>query len=60
MLEKQPPQVLKTQTKFTATGRLLAGSKIGVFGQLPEVRATLVKYGRGAAGSVPVSVRGPL
>ena len=43
MLEKQPPQVLKTQTKFMATGRFLPGSKIGVFGQLPEVRATLIK-----------------
>ena len=43
VLEKQPPQVLKTQTKFMATGRFLPGSKIGVFGQLPEVRATLIK-----------------
>lgn len=42
VIEKQPPQVLKTQTKFVATARLLIGGKLNVHMSPPEVRATII------------------
>ncbi|KAF3846000.1 hypothetical protein F7725_003078 [Dissostichus mawsoni] len=42
IIEKQPPQVLKTQTKFAATVRLLVGGKLNVHMNPPQVKATIV------------------
>uniref|UniRef100_A0A671NHT1 Signal transducer and activator of transcription n=1 Tax=Sinocyclocheilus anshuiensis TaxID=1608454 RepID=A0A671NHT1_9TELE len=42
IIEKQPPQVLKTQTKFSATVRLLVGGKLNVHMNPPQVKATIV------------------
>jgi len=42
VLEKQPPQVLKTQTKFTTTARLLIGGKLNVYLSPPEVKASII------------------
>ncbi|XP_061872767.1 signal transducer and activator of transcription 5B-like isoform X1 [Colius striatus] len=42
IIEKQPPQVLKTQTKFTATVRLLVGGKLNVHMNPPQVKATII------------------
>ena len=42
VLEKQPPQVLKTQTKFTTTARLLLGGKLSIYMSPPEVKASIV------------------
>ena len=42
ILEKQPPQVLKTQTKFAATVRLLVGGKLNVHMNPPQVKATII------------------
>ncbi|XP_061079469.1 signal transducer and activator of transcription 5B-like [Conger conger] len=42
IIEKQPPQVLKTQTKFAATVRLLVGGKLTVHMNPPQVKATIV------------------
>uniref|UniRef100_A0A8C4LPC7 Signal transducer and activator of transcription n=1 Tax=Equus asinus TaxID=9793 RepID=A0A8C4LPC7_EQUAS len=39
---KQPPQVLKTQTKFAATVRLLVGGKLNVHMNPPQVKATII------------------
>uniref|UniRef100_A0A4X2LCC6 STAT transcription factor protein interaction domain-containing protein n=2 Tax=Vombatus ursinus TaxID=29139 RepID=A0A4X2LCC6_VOMUR len=36
IIEKQPPQVLKTQTKFAATVRLLVGGKLNVHMNPPQ------------------------
>ena len=65
-MERQPPQVLKTQTKFVATGRVLAGGKVGLLAQLPEARAVLLKcvstnqgvlaFGGGGAAANSVAV----
>uniref|UniRef100_A0AAY5F0A1 Signal transducer and activator of transcription n=1 Tax=Electrophorus electricus TaxID=8005 RepID=A0AAY5F0A1_ELEEL len=41
IIEKQPPQVLKTQTKFAATVRLLVGGKLNVHMNPPQVKATI-------------------
>ncbi|XP_023573906.1 signal transducer and activator of transcription 5B [Octodon degus] len=40
--QKQPPQVLKTQTKFAATVRLLVGGKLNVHMNPPQVKATII------------------
>ena len=42
VLEKQPPQVIKTSNKFSATIRLLVGSKLQVHLSVPEVVACLL------------------
>uniref|UniRef100_A0A3P9L5I2 Signal transducer and activator of transcription n=1 Tax=Oryzias latipes TaxID=8090 RepID=A0A3P9L5I2_ORYLA len=42
IIEKQPPQVLKTQTKFAATVRLLVGGKLNVHMSPPQVKAAIV------------------
>uniref|UniRef100_A0A673KND5 Signal transducer and activator of transcription n=1 Tax=Sinocyclocheilus rhinocerous TaxID=307959 RepID=A0A673KND5_9TELE len=42
IIEKQPPQVLKTQTKFSATVRLLVGGKLNVHMNPPQVKATII------------------
>uniref|UniRef100_A0A8B9HX00 Signal transducer and activator of transcription n=1 Tax=Astyanax mexicanus TaxID=7994 RepID=A0A8B9HX00_ASTMX len=40
--QKQPPQVLKTQTKFATTVRLLVGGKLNVHMNPPQVKATII------------------
>ncbi|KAK9395752.1 signal transducer and activator of transcription 5B [Crotalus adamanteus] len=42
IIEKQPPQVLKTQIKFAATVRLLVGGKLNVHMNPPQVKATII------------------
>uniref|UniRef100_A0A8C9WE67 Signal transducer and activator of transcription n=1 Tax=Scleropages formosus TaxID=113540 RepID=A0A8C9WE67_SCLFO len=42
IIEKQPPQVLKTQTKFAATVRLLVGGRLNVHMNPPQVKATII------------------
>lgn len=42
IIEKQPPQVLKTQTKFAATVCLLVGGKLNVHMNPPQVKATII------------------
>jgi len=44
VLEKQPPQVLKTQTKFSATARLLIGGKLNIYMSPPEVKASIIRF----------------
>ncbi|XP_061823075.1 signal transducer and activator of transcription 5B-like isoform X4 [Nerophis lumbriciformis] len=42
IIEKQPPQVLRTQTKFAATVRLLVAGKLNVHMNPPQVKAVIV------------------
>ncbi|CAA9998835.1 unnamed protein product [Nesidiocoris tenuis] len=42
VIEKQPPQVMKTNTRFTATVRLLVGGKLNVHMTPPHVKATII------------------
>ncbi|CAH0557720.1 unnamed protein product [Brassicogethes aeneus] len=42
IIEKQPPQVMKTNTRFTATVRLLVGGKLGVHMSPPQVKVTII------------------
>ena len=42
VIEKQPPQVLKTNTRFSATVRLLVGSKIRIHLQPPIVTVSII------------------
>ncbi|XP_054716983.1 signal transducer and activator of transcription 5B-like [Uloborus diversus] len=42
IIEKQPPQVMKTNTRFTATVRLLVGSQLSVHMTPPQVKATII------------------
>jgi len=42
LVEKQPPQVLKTQTKFQASVRLLVGSKLSIQMTCPEVVVSIL------------------
>lgn len=42
IIEKQPPQVMKTNTRFTATVRLLVGGKLSVHMTPPQVRVTII------------------
>jgi len=44
VVEKQPPQVLKTQTKFACTTRMLVGGKLNIFMTPPEVRAIMIRF----------------
>ncbi|XP_065195187.1 signal transducer and activator of transcription 5B-like [Sycon ciliatum] len=58
ILDKQPPQVLKTMTRFGACVRLLAGSKLTVYMNHTEVQAHIIneKQARNLAkeNTVPV------
>ncbi|XP_025832752.1 signal transducer and activator of transcription 5B isoform X2 [Agrilus planipennis] len=42
IIEKQPPQVMKTNTRFTATVRLLVGGKLNVHMTPPQVKVTII------------------
>ncbi|XP_055677197.1 signal transducer and activator of transcription 5A-like isoform X1 [Lutzomyia longipalpis] len=42
VIEKQPPQVMKTNTRFTATVRLLVGPKLNIQMNSPSVRVSIV------------------
>lgn len=42
VIEKQPPQVMKTNTRFTATVRLLTGSKLNIQMNNPVVKASII------------------
>ncbi|XP_066147545.1 signal transducer and activator of transcription 5B isoform X2 [Euwallacea fornicatus] len=42
IIEKQPPQVMKTNTRFTATIRLLVGGKLNVHMTPPQVKVTII------------------
>jgi hypothetical protein len=42
IVEQQPPQVLKTQTRFAATARFLVGSKLNLHMDPPEVTVSIV------------------
>ncbi len=42
VIEKQPPQVLKTNTRFSATVRLLVGTKLNVHMSPPIVTVTII------------------
>jgi len=43
IIEKQPPQVLKKDSRFTATVRLLVGGKLNVHMNPPTVKATIIR-----------------
>uniref|UniRef100_A0A1L8DG60 Signal transducer and activator of transcription n=1 Tax=Nyssomyia neivai TaxID=330878 RepID=A0A1L8DG60_9DIPT len=42
VIEEQPPQVMKKQTKFKATVRLLVGSKLNIQMNSPSVKVSIV------------------
>ncbi|XP_075222019.1 signal transducer and transcription activator Stat92E isoform X2 [Lycorma delicatula] len=42
IIEKQPPQVMKTNTKFVSTVRLLVGGKLNVHMNPPQVKVTII------------------
>ncbi|KAL4718727.1 hypothetical protein ACJJTC_009365, partial [Scirpophaga incertulas] len=42
VIEKQPPQVMKTNTRFTATVRLLVGSQLNVYMTPPRVSVVII------------------
>ena len=42
IIEKQPPQVMKTNTRFTATVRLLVGGVLNVHMAAPAVSVSIV------------------
>lgn len=42
IIEKQPPQVMKTNTRFTATVRLLVGGVLNVHMALPSVSVSII------------------
>ena len=42
IIEKQPPQVLKTNTRFSATVRLLVGTKLHVHLNPPTVTVSII------------------
>ena len=42
IIEKQPPQVMKTNTRFTSTVRLLVGGKLNVNMTPPVVKVTII------------------
>lgn len=54
LVEKQPPQVLKTQTKFSAGVRFLLGLRfLGASAKLPLVRADMVTEKQARELSMP-------
>ncbi|RZF46582.1 hypothetical protein LSTR_LSTR002914 [Laodelphax striatellus] len=42
VIEKQPPQVMKTNTRFAATVRLLVGGQLNVNMNPPQVKVTII------------------
>ncbi|KAF7994788.1 hypothetical protein HCN44_004260 [Aphidius gifuensis] len=42
IIEKQPPQVMKTNTRFTSTVRLLVGGKLNVHMSPPQVKVSII------------------
>lgn len=42
IIEKQPPQVMKTNTRFTSTVRLLVGGKLNVHMTPPQVKVSII------------------
>ncbi|PVD35680.1 hypothetical protein C0Q70_02643 [Pomacea canaliculata] len=42
IVEQQPPQVLKKESRFSATVRLLVGGKLNVHMNPPQVKATII------------------
>ncbi|XP_050556652.1 signal transducer and activator of transcription 5B-like isoform X14 [Spodoptera frugiperda] len=42
VIEKQPPQVMKTNTRFTATVRLLVGGQLNVYMTPPRVNVVII------------------
>ncbi|XP_065283411.1 signal transducer and activator of transcription 5A isoform X1 [Dermacentor albipictus] len=46
IIEKQPPQVMKTNTRFTATVRLLVGGKLNVHMTPPQVKVSIISEGQ--------------
>ncbi|KAJ8706461.1 hypothetical protein PYW07_012539 [Mythimna separata] len=42
VIEKQPPQVMKTNTRFTATVRLLVGGQLNVYMTPPRVSVVII------------------
>ena len=42
IIEKQPPQVMKTNTRFSSTVRLLVGGKLGVHMTPPQVKVSII------------------
>jgi len=44
IIEKQPPQVLKKDSKFGATVRLMVGGKLNVHMNPPTVKASIIRY----------------
>merc|ERR1712170_89123 len=46
IIEKQPPQVMKTNTRFTATVRLLVGGILNVHMAAPSVSVSIVSEGQ--------------
>ncbi|KAI6645744.1 Signal transducer and activator of transcription 5B isoform X2 [Oopsacas minuta] len=53
VVEKQPPQVLKTNTRFSCTVRLMVGGKLNIHMNPPEVIATIIseKQAKGLTAS---------
>ncbi|OQR79811.1 signal transducer and activator of transcription 5A-like [Tropilaelaps mercedesae] len=48
VIEQQPPQVIKTNTRFAATVRLLIGGKLSVQMSPPEVKVSIVSEAQAA------------
>eukprot|EP00062_Callorhinchus_milii_P028091 gi/632992206/ref/XP_007884982.1/ PREDICTED: signal transducer and activator of transcription 6-like [Callorhinchus milii] len=42
LVEKHPPQVLKTQSKFSSSVRFLLGSRLSATGKPPLIRAVII------------------
>ncbi|XP_077993966.1 signal transducer and activator of transcription 5B-like isoform X2 [Glandiceps talaboti] len=49
IIEKQPPQVLKKDTKFSAAVRLLVGGKLNVHMSPPQVKASIISENQAKA-----------
>ena len=43
IIEKQPPQVLKKDARFTSTVRLLVGGRLNVHMNPPTVKASIIR-----------------
>ena len=56
IIEKQPPQVLKKDSRFTATVRLLVGGKLNVHMNPPTVKATIIRCDAISASVTPAVV----
>ncbi|XP_076677869.1 signal transducer and transcription activator Stat92E isoform X2 [Andrena cerasifolii] len=49
IIEKQPPQVMKTNTRFTSTVRLLVGGKLNVHMTPPQVKVSIISEAQATA-----------